>query len=90
MEKRTEVDSLPNWPRQIQGPYGGLTQVPLFSTAASSGFPSLTTTSPSAAVGQLHFPNTTIHPPPFFANNHLHHQHIPFLLQELNQVPGRT
>ena len=39
MEKRTEVDSLPNWPRQIQGPYGGLTQVPLFSTAASSGFP---------------------------------------------------
>ncbi|KAF3961906.1 hypothetical protein CMV_013516 [Castanea mollissima] len=49
MEKRTEVDSLPNWPRQIQGPYGGVTQVPLFSTAASSGFPSLTTTSPSAA-----------------------------------------
>lgn len=90
MEKRTEIDSLPNWPRQIQGPYGGVNQVPLFSTAASSGFPSLTTTSPSAAVGQLHFPNTTIHPPPFFANNHLHHQHIPFLLQELNQVPGRT
>ncbi|KAL4605301.1 hypothetical protein ACB092_09G019000 [Castanea dentata] len=90
MEKRTEVDSLPNWPRQIQGPYGGVTQVPLFSTAASSGFPSLTTTSPSAAVGQLHFPNTTIRPPPYFANNHLHHQHIPFLLQELKQVPGRT
>jgi AP2-like factor (euAP2 lineage) len=90
MEKRMEVDTLPNWPWQIHNPYGGPTQVPLFSAAASSGFPSTSTTFPSAAVGQHPFPNITIHQPPFFSINHPHHQSIPFPLQELKPVPGRT
>ncbi|XP_041025474.1 APETALA2-like protein 3 [Juglans microcarpa x Juglans regia] len=90
MEKRMEVESSPCWPSQTCGPFGGATQVPLFSAAASSGFPSTTTSYPSAAVGQLHLPNTTIHPPPFFAINHPHYHHVPFPLQELKSVPGRT
>ncbi|XP_059463383.1 APETALA2-like protein 3 isoform X2 [Corylus avellana] len=90
MENRMEVDTLPNWSWQIHNPYGGATQVPLFSAAASSGFPSTSTTLPSAAVGQHPFPNITIHQPPFFAVNHPHHQSIQFPLQELKPVPGRT
>ncbi|XVE61761.1 hypothetical protein DITRI_Ditri06bG0065800 [Diplodiscus trichospermus] len=59
IEKRTEVDSSPNWAWQIQGSYGGANPVPLFPTAASSGFSSSTITSASAAAGQLCVPNTT-------------------------------
>ncbi|XP_062165685.1 APETALA2-like protein 3 isoform X2 [Alnus glutinosa] len=77
-EKRMEVDTSPNWPWQICNPYGGATQVPFFSAAASSGFPSTSTTLPPAAVGQHPFPNITIHQPPFFAiSDHPHHQSIP-------------
>ncbi|KAG2690304.1 hypothetical protein I3760_09G179700 [Carya illinoinensis] len=90
MEKRMEVESSPCWPSQTCGPFGGATQVPLFTAAASSGFPSTTTSYPSAAVSQLHVPNTTIHPPTFFAINHPHYHHVPFPLQELKSVPGRT
>lgn len=50
IEKRIEVDSTP-W--QIQGPYGGTKEMPLFPSAASSGFSSSIITSPSAAAGQL-------------------------------------
>ncbi|KAK8576694.1 hypothetical protein V6N13_015127 [Hibiscus sabdariffa] len=64
MGKRIEVDS-PPW--QIQGPYGGTNEMPLFPSAASSGFSSSIITSPSAAAGQLQIPNTTF----------VHH-HIPW------------
>ncbi|CAN4116985.1 unnamed protein product [Withania somnifera] len=47
--KGMEVDSSPNWTRQDQHPYGGSPSVPLFSTAASSGFANSTT----AATRQL-------------------------------------
>lgn len=50
IEKRIGVDS-PPW--QIQGPYGGTKEMPLFPSAASSGFSSSIITSPSAAAGQL-------------------------------------
>ncbi|KAJ6330895.1 hypothetical protein OIU76_009483 [Salix suchowensis] len=60
MEKRM-VDSFPNWTRQIQGPYGGgANPLPLFSTAASSGFSSSAIMAPPAAAGQLYFPSSTI------------------------------
>ncbi|CAL9002390.1 unnamed protein product [Prunus brigantina] len=59
-EKRMDVNSFPNWAWQLQGLNGGAPPMPLFSAAASSGFPSSTATSPPAAVTQLHFPNTTI------------------------------
>lgn len=85
-----EVNSLPYWPRQIRGPYGVATQVPPFSAAASSGFPTTSTLAPSTAVGQPHFPNTAIEQAPFFAFNHPHLHHIPLPLQELKPVPGRT
>ncbi|KAB5552430.1 hypothetical protein DKX38_009741 [Salix brachista] len=59
IEKRM-VDSFPNWIRQIQGPYGGgANPLPLFSTAASSGFSSAIM-APPAAAGQLYFPSSTI------------------------------
>ncbi|KAJ6864868.1 APETALA2-like protein 3 isoform X1 [Populus alba x Populus x berolinensis] len=68
IEKRMEVDSFPNWTRQIQGPYGGgANPLPLFSTAASSGFASSAIMASSAAAGQLHFPSSTI----------LHHRFSP-------------
>nr|XP_034914186.1 ethylene-responsive transcription factor RAP2-7-like isoform X5 [Populus alba] len=70
IEKRMEVDSFPNWTRQIQGPYGGgANPLPLFSTAASSGFASSAIMAPSAAAGQLQFPSSTIlHRFPPFTN----------------------
>ncbi|OMO72620.1 hypothetical protein CCACVL1_17695 [Corchorus capsularis] len=68
IEKRIEVDSAPSWAWQMQSPYGGANPVPLFPTAASSGFSSSSITSPSAAAGQLrNIPNTTF----------LHHHHFP-------------
>nr|QNI23747.1 AP2/ERF transcription factor [Camptotheca acuminata] len=59
IERRMEVDSFPNW-AWLQGPYGGPSPSPLFSTAASSGFANSTITGSSAAVHQPHFPNATI------------------------------
>ncbi|GMI81002.1 TARGET OF EARLY ACTIVATION TAGGED (EAT) 1, related to AP2.7 [Hibiscus trionum] len=70
MGKRIEVDS-PPW--QIQGPYGGTNEMPLFPSAASSGFSSSIITSPSAAAGQLQIPNTTF----------VHHKH-PLVITNLN------
>lgn len=75
-EKRMDVNSFPNWAWQLQGLNGGATPMPLFSAAASSGFPSSTATSPPAAVTQLHFPNTTI----------LHHHFSPSTVT--NNIPG--
>lgn len=54
--KGMEVDSSPNWTRQDQHPYGGSPSVPLFSTAASSGFANSTTVAahlPCFSTGQL-------------------------------------
>ncbi|KAI4349204.1 hypothetical protein L6164_009826 [Bauhinia variegata] len=63
IEKRMEVDPLPNWVWQMQGPYGAETLIPPFSAAASSGFPSSARIFPSAADNQIHYPNMTIlHP----------------------------
>ncbi|KAM7531779.1 hypothetical protein LguiB_035189 [Lonicera macranthoides] len=51
IEKSMEVDSTPNWGWHIQGPYGGINQLPvqIFSTAASSGFATPTNAASSAA-----------------------------------------
>ncbi|KAK2977606.1 hypothetical protein RJ640_007242 [Escallonia rubra] len=57
IEKSVEVDSLPNWAWQTSGPYGGTTSVPLFSTAASSGFATSNITASSTALPQPHFVN---------------------------------
>ncbi|XP_012468341.1 APETALA2-like protein 3 [Gossypium raimondii] len=73
IEKRIEVDS-PPW--QIQGPYGGTKEMPLFPSAASSGFSSSIITSPSAAAGQLRVPNATFlqhHFPPVIMNSNTPH-----------------
>ncbi|XP_020212425.1 APETALA2-like protein 3 isoform X2 [Cajanus cajan] len=70
IEKRMEAGPMPNWAWQVQGPYGGATLTPPFSTAASSGFPS--TIIPSAADSQIHFPSMTfLHPhfPPSITNS---------------------
>lgn len=58
MEKTREIDPWSNWSWQIQhqGAHGGSMPVPVFSNAASSGFPSITTAS-SAAVGRTHYSN---------------------------------
>ncbi|XP_022743368.1 ethylene-responsive transcription factor RAP2-7-like isoform X2 [Durio zibethinus] len=74
-EKRIEVDSSTNWAWQIQGPYVGANPLPLFPTAASSGFSSSTITSPSAAAGQLRLPSTTFlhHYPPVITNPNISH-----------------
>ncbi|KAL3327854.1 hypothetical protein AABB24_035493 [Solanum stoloniferum] len=62
--KGIEVESSPNWMRQDQHPYGGSPSVPLFSTAASSGFANSTT-----AAAQL----------PHFSTGKLPYQHSPSL-----------
>ncbi|KAJ8538318.1 hypothetical protein K7X08_014858 [Anisodus acutangulus] len=56
--KGMEVDSSPNWTGQDQHPYGGSPSVPLFSTAASSGFVNSTTAAthlPCFSSGQLSY-----------------------------------
>ncbi|KAK3016656.1 hypothetical protein RJ639_006751 [Escallonia herrerae] len=57
IEKNMEVDSLPNWAWHISGPHGGTTSVPLFSTAASSGFATSNITASLTALPQPHFVN---------------------------------
>ncbi|KAF6134862.1 hypothetical protein GIB67_002263 [Kingdonia uniflora] len=67
MEKRVQIGSSPgfsNWIWQMQGQRENTTPMPLFSTAASSGFSSSITTASSAAP-----PNTT--------TSHYHHQYRP-------------
>ena len=59
IEKRIEVDHLPNWAWQNHGPYGGATP-PLFSTAASSGFLSSVTTASPANPTQGSLQSTTV------------------------------
>ncbi|KAE8716420.1 AP2-like ethylene-responsive transcription factor TOE3 [Hibiscus syriacus] len=60
-------------PWQIQGPYGGTYEMPLFPSAASSGFSSSIITSPSAATGQLQIPDTMFT-----------HRHYPMVITNLN------
>ncbi|XP_048423459.1 APETALA2-like protein 2 isoform X1 [Pyrus x bretschneideri] len=60
MEKSMDVNSFPSRAWQLQDLNGRPTSMPLFSAAASSGFPSSTATSSSSAVTQLHFPNKAI------------------------------
>ncbi|XP_068342001.1 ethylene-responsive transcription factor RAP2-7-like isoform X2 [Pyrus communis] len=60
MEKSMDVNSSPSRAWQLQDLNGGPTSMPLFSAAASSGFPSSTATSSSSAVTQLRFPNKAI------------------------------
>ncbi|XP_039007646.1 ethylene-responsive transcription factor RAP2-7-like isoform X2 [Hibiscus syriacus] len=67
IEKRTAVDSPP---RQIQGPYFGTNEMPLFPSAASSGFSSSIITSPSVVAGQHQIPNTKF----------LHHHYTPGIM----------
>ena len=62
-ERRIEASSsqgLPNWGWQMHGQVTA-TPMPLFSTAASSGFSSSATTAPSAAILSSKPPNTTSH-----------------------------
>ncbi|KAL1815969.1 hypothetical protein DCAR_0520323 [Daucus carota subsp. sativus] len=54
IEKSIEVNSQQKFGWHIQGLYGGSTPVPLFSTAASSGFATAPTTASSAAAYQSH------------------------------------
>ncbi|KAK4342972.1 hypothetical protein RND71_038788 [Anisodus tanguticus] len=71
MGKGMEVDSSPNWTRQDQHPYGGGPSVPLFSTAASSGFVNSTTAAthlPRFSSGQLSY-----HHSPSLANMNFTH-----------------
>lgn len=56
IEKSMEVNSQQKFRWHVQGLYGGSTPVPLFSTAASSGFATTPITAPSAAVYQPHLP----------------------------------
>lgn len=58
IEKRKEDGSPPYWVLQNQGPNGGVNQMPIFSTAASSGFSSPITTGSSTAICPPHFSNT--------------------------------
>ncbi|XP_009606014.1 APETALA2-like protein 3 isoform X1 [Nicotiana tomentosiformis] len=69
--KGMEVDSSPNWTRQDQHPYGGSPSMPLFSTAASSGFANST----SAAAHQHHFSTGPLpyHHSPSLANMNFAH-----------------
>ncbi|KAI8031074.1 CBL-interacting protein kinase 24 [Camellia lanceoleosa] len=60
IENGMEFDSSPSWGLQFQGPFGGDVPLPLFSTAASSGFATSTIATSSAAVYQPWFPTTTI------------------------------
>ncbi|XP_055808255.1 APETALA2-like protein 2 [Solanum dulcamara] len=57
IEKGLEVDASLKWMGQDQNTYDGNPTLPLFSTAASSGFGNSATTAPSAATNQLHFGN---------------------------------
>ncbi|KAJ4849208.1 hypothetical protein Tsubulata_025971 [Turnera subulata] len=66
IEKRTEIDLLPNLSRQIEGSYGGANLPPVFSAAASSGFSSSTITAPTTTTGQHYFPSST------FLHHHFH------------------
>ncbi|KAK1400114.1 hypothetical protein POM88_009977 [Heracleum sosnowskyi] len=56
IEKSMEVNSRQKLEWHIQGLYGGSTPVPLFSTAASSGFATSSIPASSAAVYQPHLP----------------------------------
>ncbi|KAJ7972455.1 ethylene-responsive transcription factor RAP2-7-like [Quillaja saponaria] len=82
IEKRMGVDSFPNWAWQTQGAHNGETPVPLFSTAASSGFPS------SARIPSAGVPNTTIFYPHFSPSISDSSNISPFYCIELNDMNG--
>ncbi|KAI7978959.1 AP2-like ethylene-responsive transcription factor TOE2 [Camellia lanceoleosa] len=74
IENGMEFDSSPSWGLQFQGPFGGDVPLPLFSTAASSGFATSTIATSSAAVYQPWFPTTTIP----------HNQYFPSIIDSNN------
>ncbi|KAK9158158.1 hypothetical protein Scep_004732 [Stephania cephalantha] len=72
-QRRIEVDScgLGNWGMQFHGQNDGMSPLPLFSTAASSGFSSSTTTASSSAATPLpspHSPPNTTTSAPHYCN----------------------
>lgn len=58
--EKGNINSFPSWTWQFEAPFVGSAAVPRFSTAASSGFPSVIT-APSAVANHLHYPNTMLH-----------------------------
>ncbi|KAI7994214.1 APETALA2-like protein 3 [Camellia lanceoleosa] len=71
IENSMEFDSSPSWALQFQGPFGGDVPLPLFCTAASSGFATSTITTSSVAVYQPWFPTTTISHNQYFPSEFL-------------------
>ncbi|XP_024038546.1 floral homeotic protein APETALA 2 isoform X3 [Citrus clementina] len=58
--EKGNINSFPSWTWQFEAPLVGSAAVPRFSTAASSGFPSMIT-APSVVSNHLHYPNTMVH-----------------------------
>lgn len=58
--EKGNLNSFPSWTWQFEAPLVGSAAVPRFSTAASSGFPSMIT-APSVVSNHLHYPNTMVH-----------------------------
>ncbi|MCE0481804.1 hypothetical protein HAX54_039876 [Datura stramonium] len=76
IEKGLEVDASLKWMRQDQNTYGGSPVLPLFSTAASSGFGNSAITAPAAATHQLHVGSGALpyhHSPSLTNMNFSHH-----------------
>ncbi|PSS23730.1 Ethylene-responsive transcription factor RAP2-7 like [Actinidia chinensis var. chinensis] len=72
IEKGMEFDSSRSW--AWQRPFGGTASLPLFSTAASSGFATSTVAASSADVHHPHFLNSTFpshYPPPITNSNNI-------------------
>lgn len=77
IEKGLEVGASLKWMRHDQNTYGGSPTLPLFSTAASSGFGNSATTAPSAATHQLHIGSGALpyHRSPSLTNMNLSHHY---------------
>lgn len=76
IEKGLEVDASLKWMGHDQNTYDGSPTLPLFSTAASSGFRNSANTAPSAATHQLHFGSGALpfpHSPSLTNMNLSHH-----------------
>ncbi|TMW82493.1 hypothetical protein EJD97_005807 [Solanum chilense] len=76
IEKGLEVDTSLKWMGHDQNTYDGSPTLPLFSTAASSGFGNSANTAPSAASHQLHFGSGALpfpHSPSLTNMNLSHH-----------------
>ncbi|KAH0752632.1 hypothetical protein KY285_005780 [Solanum tuberosum] len=78
IEKGLEVDASLKWMGHDQNTYDGSPTLPLFSTAASSGFGNSANTAPSAATHQLHFGSGALPfpPSPSLTNMNLSHHYF--------------